>query len=143
MRGRARSINSKVAQGHSVHEHLFTKFANKVADWSGHPATFAGAVCLVSVWGITGPFFGFSETWQLIINTGTTIITFLMVFILQNSQIRDNRAIQAKLDELILSSHAQNNFVGIENLEEEELRELSQKLAEQAKRLAGAADGSS
>lgn len=141
-KGHARRGNAEVVQSHSAGEHLFTKFANKVADWSGHPATFAGAVLLVFIWGFAGPFFGFSETWQLVINTGTTIITFLMVFILQNSQIRDNRAIQAKLDELILSSHAQNNFVGIENLEEEELRDLSRKLEQQAKRLAGAADGS-
>lgn len=119
---------------------VFTKFATRFADWAGHPTAFVGAVALVLIWGTSGPLFGFSETWQLVINTGTTIITFLMVFILQNSQTREGRALQAKLDELILSSHAQNKFVGIEDLEEEELRELSRKLASQARRLAGAAE---
>lgn len=78
------------------------------------------------------PFFGYSETWQLVINTTTTIITFLMVFVLQNSQNRDGKALQAKLDELILTSQAANKFVGIEKLEEGELREMSKTLAEKA-----------
>jgi low affinity Fe/Cu permease len=81
------------------------------------------AVALVVIWAASGPFFGYSESWQLVINTGTTIITFLMVFVLQNSQNRDGKALQAKLDELILSSQAHNKFVGIEKLSEDELRE--------------------
>lgn len=76
----------------------FSKFANVIAEWSGQPVTFVLAVVLVLVWAITGPLFGYSETWQLVINTGTTIITFLMVFVLQNSQNRDGKALQAKLD---------------------------------------------
>jgi low affinity Fe/Cu permease len=103
-----------------------------IADLSGRPATFVLAVVLVVAWGITGPVFHYSETWQLVINTGTTIITFLMVFVLQNSQNRDGKALQMKLDELILTSQAQNKFVGIEKLDEESLREMSKSLAEKA-----------
>lgn len=111
---------------------FFSKFATAIADLSGRPATFVAAVALVLAWAVSGPFFGYSETWQLVINTGTTIITFLMVFVLQNSQNRDGKALQAKLDELILSSQAHNKFVGIEKLDERELREMSLKLAEKA-----------
>ena len=85
---------------------FFSKFATVIADLSGKPATFVGAVALVLVWAGSGPFFGYSETWQFVINTSTTIITFLMVFVLQNSQNRDGKALQAKLDELILTSQA-------------------------------------
>jgi low affinity Fe/Cu permease len=111
---------------------FFSKFATTIADWSGRPVAFASAVALVIIWGASGPFFDYSETWQLVINTGTTIITFLMVFVLQNSQNRDGRALQAKLDELILTSQAQNKFVGIEKLDERQLREMSERLAEKA-----------
>ena len=107
---------------------------------SGRPATFALAVGMVVVWAISGPFFGFSETWQLVINTSTTIVTFLMVFVLQNSQNRDGKALQAKIDELILTSKAQNKFVGIEKLDEDEIREVSQALAEKAEALDDMAD---
>lgn len=110
----------------------FSKFASTIADLSGKPATFVLAVVLVLAWAVSGPFFDYSETWQLVINTSTTIVTFLMVFVLQNSQNRDGKALQAKLDELILTSQAQNKFVGIEKLEERELREMSRKLAEKA-----------
>lgn len=112
---------------------FFSSFATLVADFSGKPFTFVAALALVLAWAISGPFFGYSETWQLVINTTTTIITFLMVFVLQNSQNRDGKAVQAKLDELILTSQAANKFVGIEKLEEEELREMSKTLAAQAK----------
>ena len=104
---------------------LFSKFAAKIADLSGKPATFVVAVALVVIWAVSGPFFDYSETWQLVINTSTTIVTFLMVFVLQNSQNRDGKALQAKLDELILSSHAQNKFVGIERLDEGEFRRIA------------------
>ncbi|TWD48555.1 low affinity Fe/Cu permease [Agrobacterium vitis] len=114
-------------------EKVFDSFAAKVSEWSGKPLTFTLAFALVVVWAISGPLFGFSEIWQLVINTGTTIVTFLMVFLLQNSQNRDNHAIQTKLDELILSSHAANRFVGIEKLDEKELRHLSMLLAQYAK----------
>ncbi|NKL41867.1 low affinity iron permease family protein [Rhizobium leguminosarum bv. viciae] len=111
---------------------VFSKFATNIADLSGRPGTFVVAVTLVIGWAVLGPFFGYSETWQLVINTSTTIITFLMVFVLQNSQNRDGKALQAKLDELILTSQAQNKFVGIEKLGEQELRRKSKTLAEKA-----------
>ena len=119
---------------------FFASFANNVAQWSGQPFAFVLAVALVLVWALSGPFFGFSETWQLVINTGTTIITFLMVFVLQNSQNRDGKALQAKLDELILTSHAANRFIGIEKLSEEELRKLSDALAKKAASIDDRAD---
>ncbi len=112
---------------------IFSKFATAVSAAMGKPVTFVSAVALVLVWAISGPFFGFSEVWQLVINTGTTIITFLMIFVLQNSQNRDSEALQAKLDELILTSRdAQNRFIGIERLDEDELRQLRRLLDEKA-----------
>ena len=111
---------------------FFSIFANAVADWSGKPVTFVVAFILVLAWAVTGPIFNYSETWQLVINTSTTIVTFLMVFVLQNSQNRDGKALQAKLDELILSSKASNKFVGAEKLSEEELRKMSDKLEKDA-----------
>ena len=87
---------------------LFGRFAEAVARATGKPLTFMLSVVLIVIWAVTGPFFGFSDTWQLVINTGTTIVTFLMVFLIQNTQNRDGAAIQAKLDELIRASAAQN-----------------------------------
>ncbi|WP_416796855.1 low affinity iron permease family protein [Ciceribacter azotifigens] len=113
---------------------IFARFATAVSEWTGRPAVFALALASIVAWGLTGPVFDFSETWQLVVNTGTTIITFLMVFVLQNAQSRDTRAIQTKLDELILSSKAENRFIGIENLDEEELKRLNALLGEAAKR---------
>ncbi len=112
--------------------HIFTRFATATSEWTGKPVTFVLAVVLVVAWAITGPLFDFSETWQLVINTGTTIVTFLMVFVLQNAQSRDTRAIQAKLDELILTSHAENRFIGIEHLDEEDLKHLDRLVAKAA-----------
>lgn len=104
---------------------IFTTFANMIAHWAGKPAAFAIAAAVIVVWGFSGPLFGFSDTWQLIINTGTTIVTFLMVFLIQNSQNRDGAAIQSKLDELIRTvDGARNEFIGIEHLTEEELEEI-------------------
>src|ERR1700754_3660540 len=119
---------------------VFSRFSSTIAAASGNPLTFAAAVALILVWAISGPFFGYSETWQLVVNTATTIVTFLMVFVLQNSQNRDGKALQAKLDELILSSQAQNKFVGIEKLDEESLRKMSKTLAEKAECVAEVAD---
>ena len=85
------------------------------------------------VWAVTGPLFGFSDTWQLVINTGTTIVTFLMVFLIQNSQNRDSAAIQVKLDELIRVSAARNSLVGIEHLTDEELQDIREKCEKRAK----------
>ncbi|MBY3446490.1 low affinity iron permease family protein [Rhizobium laguerreae] len=113
-------------------KHLFARFATKASEWAGKPVTFILALTVVVIWASLGPFFDYSETWQLIINTGTTIITFLMVFVLQNAQTRDTRAIQAKLNEIILTSHAENRFIGIENLDEEELKRLNELVAKVA-----------
>ena len=113
---------------------LFSKFASHASHAMGRPVAFVSAVALVLVWAISGPLFGFSEVWQLVINTGTTIITFLMIFLLQNTQNRDSEALQTKLDELILTSRsAQNRFIGIERLDEEELLELRKLLDEKAR----------
>jgi low affinity Fe/Cu permease len=106
-------------------EKTFTRFANAVSRAAGRPLTFV--VCCVSIiiWGATGPLFGFSDSWQLVVNTTTTIITFLMVFLIQNTQNRDGAAIQAKLDELLRAvSDARNDFIGIEHLTERELAEI-------------------
>ena len=94
---------------------------------------FALALGTVIVWAISGPFFGFSDTWQLVINTGTTIVTFLMVFLIQNSQNRDSAAIQVKLDELIRVSKANNAFMGLEHLTDEELEDIEGKNEGRAK----------
>ena len=105
----------------------FSEWAAKVAHATGRPLTFLVSVAVVVLWALSGPFFGFSDTWQLIINTGTTVITFPMVFLIQNTQNRDGAAIQTKLDELIRASAAQNLYIGIEHLTEEELEELRKK----------------
>jgi low affinity Fe/Cu permease len=115
-------------------ERKFTRAANAVAYITGLPLTFAVCVAVVVGWAVSGPLFGFSDTWQLIINTGTTIITFLMVFLIQNTQNRDGAAIQAKLDELIRVGSGQNHFIGIEHLTETEVEEIRRKCEEAAKR---------
>ena len=103
----------------------FDRFAKWTSRASGHPATFAAAVLVVAGWAITGPIFGFSNTWQLVINTGTTIITFLMVFLIQNTQTRDGIAVQLKLDELIRATEgAHNEFLDLEELAEEDLARI-------------------
>jgi low affinity Fe/Cu permease len=117
---------------------IFTDLASHVAHATGKPITFLLCVLTILIWAASGPYFGFSDTWQLIINTGTTIVTFLMVFLIQNTQNRDGAAIQAKLDELIRTSAAQNVYIGIERLTEEELDEIRHKCEERAK--AGFAD---
>ena len=102
----------------------FTRFATFVARTTGRPLTFVLCVSIIAVWAVSGPVFHFSDTWQLVINTGTTIITFLQVFLIQNTQNRDGAAIQAKLDELIRVGAARNRYIGIEDLTEEELTSL-------------------
>jgi low affinity Fe/Cu permease len=104
--------------------HAFTAFANHVSRYTGRPLTFVVCIGLVTIWGLSGPVFHYSDTWQLVINTSTTIITFLMVFLIQNTQNRDNAAIQAKLDELIRVTSAENGFIGIEKLTDVELERI-------------------
>lgn len=109
---------------------FFERFSAKVAFATGQPQAFILATLVIIVWAVTGPLFNWSNTWQLVINTGTTIVTFLMVFLIQNAQNRDGSAIQAKLDEIIRSSHARNQFIGIEHLTVAELIALTAKLEE-------------
>jgi low affinity Fe/Cu permease len=115
----------------------FTQFAKKASQLSGRPAAFALAAGTIVVWAITGPIFGFNETWQLVINTGTTIVTFLMVFLVQNTQNRDTAALHIKLDELIrVTKGAHNALLDLEELDQEELdmfRAKYEKLASSAR----------
>src|SRR5271167_3084880 len=111
----------------------FTAASNAVSRGAGSPVTFAASCLVVVAWAVTGPFFHYSDTWQLVINTGTTIVTFLMVFLIQNSQNRDNAALQVKLNELIRVSSAHNSFVGIEHLTDDELGEMRNKCELRAK----------
>jgi low affinity Fe/Cu permease len=116
---------------------LFTRFAKTTASAAGRPSTFILAVAVILVWAVTGPLFGFSDTWQLVINTGTTIITFLMVFLIQNTQNRDTQAIQLKLDELIHAiKGARDEMMDVEDLDDRDLesrRAEMVKIAEEAK----------
>lgn len=118
----------------------FRRFAHRVSISVGAPWAFALALAIVAVWALTGPVFGYSDTWQLVINTGTTVITFLMVFVIQNTQNRESQVIQLKLDELIRAvEQARNELVDMEDLSDEELHrlqrqfELLRKSAEQAR----------
>jgi low affinity Fe/Cu permease len=106
----------------------YSSFAKSASHFCGRPRTFALAVAVIAIWIVTGPIFGFSDTWQLVINTGTTIITFLMVFLIQNTQNRDTEAIQIKLDELIRATNgAHNALLDLEELEEETLDTFRKK----------------
>lgn len=115
------------------HRRVFASIANKASQAAGRASTFVLACAVIVIWAVTGPLFRFSDTWQLVINTGTTIVTFLMVFLIQNSQNRDSAAIQVKLDELIRTGAVQNSFVGIEHLSADELEELRARCEERAK----------
>ncbi|WP_242128064.1 low affinity iron permease family protein [Sphingobium sp. Sx8-8] len=119
-------------------DRIFTFIATRIAAAAGQPITFALALGIILIWGITGPMFGYSDTWQLIINTGTTIITFLMVFLIQNSQNRDAAAMQAKLDEVIRAlDSAREQFIGIEHRTAKEVEDIRAAL----EREVGSADG--
>jgi low affinity Fe/Cu permease len=115
---------------------IFSHISSAIAHQTGRPIAFLVSTLLIFVWLITGPFFHYSDTWQLVVNTVTTVITFLMVFIIQNTQNRDGAAIQAKLDELIRTSAAQNQFIGIEQLTAEEIEEYRVHCESLAKRAA-------
>jgi low affinity Fe/Cu permease len=110
-----------------VHD-WFNTLAKKVSGWVGSPISFGLALAIIVVWGVTGPLFGFSDTWQLVINTGTTIVTFLMVFLIQNTQNRDARAIHLKLDEVIRSIEgARNDLIDLEDVPDDVLNRLQQE----------------
>ncbi|ANV27498.1 low affinity iron permease family protein [Agrobacterium pusense] len=108
---------------------FFTRFASRIAFFSGSPSAFVVALATVLIWGVSGHLFDFSEVWQLVINTGTTIVTFLMIFLVQNSQNRDSAAMEAKLDELLRAvEQARADFIGIEHLTEDEIEEIRTRL---------------
>lgn len=130
---RKRIVVGAASDGGRVIAKVFSNAAKATAREAGRPWVFALAGGTVIVWALTGPIFNFSDTWQLVINTGTTIVTFLMVFLIQNSQNRDSAAIQVKLDELIRVSEAHNSFVGLERLTDEELRTVSENCGVRAK----------
>src|SRR6187455_2273616 len=113
----------------------FTRCAKRTATLTGRPATFLAAVSVIVVWAITGPLFGYSDTWQLVINTGTTIVTFLMVFLIQSTQNRDAEAVQVKLDEIIRAiGNAKNELLDLEELEEKDLDEIRQTYTDMAQK---------
>lgn len=109
---------------------LFRRMANKISTWTGSAWAFLLALSVVVVWATTGPAFDFSATWQLVINTGTTIVTFLMVFLIQNTQNRDGKAMQLKLDELIRTTSARDSFMDLEDMTDEELSALDKEFRE-------------
>ena len=122
---------------------VFHSMSKKIADAMGTPAAFCGAILILAVWAAYGPLAGFSDTWQLIINTGTTIITFLMVFIIQNTQNRDSVALHLKLDELLRAlKGARDSFIDLEKLSDEELDRLQKQFEQARQKRAGGADGS-
>jgi low affinity Fe/Cu permease len=118
---------------------VFSRFASKVATWAGQPTGFVLAVALILIWAAVGPFFGFSELWQLAVNTGTTIVTFLMVFVIQNSQNRDTQALQIKIDELIRATEgADDSLIDLERMSAAEIAILHKRycaIAERVKEL--------
>jgi low affinity Fe/Cu permease len=126
------SKKAEPQEGGGGFSRIFGDVANKTSQAAGRASAFMIAAAVVLVWAITGPLFQYSDTWQLVINTGTTIVTFLMVFLIQNSQNRDSAAIQVKLDELIRVSTAHNSFVGIEHLTDDELEDIRTKCERRA-----------
>ena len=115
-------------------DRIFTMIAARVSGWAGQPIAFILALATIAAWGITGPLFRYSDTWQLVINTSTTIVTFLMVFLIQNAQNRDAAAMQAKLDELLRAvDKAREQFIGIEHLTDEQIELVRAALEKHAK----------
>jgi low affinity Fe/Cu permease len=130
------TINSARQNNHAIWHGIFSRMAGGAAHLAGHPLAFSTAVLLVAAWALTGPLFGYSDTWQLVINTSTTIVTFLMVFLIQNTQNRDTLAVQLKLAELIMAvKEAEDQLATVEDLSEEELEAMHddyRRRAEQA-----------
>jgi low affinity Fe/Cu permease len=115
-------------------DRMFTAVAGRVAAVAGQPLAFIAALSIILLWSLSGPLFGFSDTWQLVINTATTIVTFLMVFLIQNSQNRDAAAMQAKLDELIRAiAEARSQFIGIEHLPDKDIIRIRDELEEECR----------
>jgi low affinity Fe/Cu permease len=125
----------------SAQPSLFRRFAEATSRHTGRPAAFLLAVAVVAVWALSGPLFHYGDTWQLVINTGTTIVTFLMVFLIQNTQNRDSAALQIKLDELIRATEARNSLLDLENADEETLERLRSAYRKLAHRRQGEAAG--
>jgi low affinity Fe/Cu permease len=131
------TTSTSYAASHSPLLTAFDRFASGVTRWAGSPTAFCAALLVIVAWAATGPLFGFSENWQLVINTGTTIVTFLMVFLIQQSQNKDSVALHLKLNELLAANRqASNRMIGIEGLDEQDLREVASfymRLSERAK----------
>ncbi|MEA2876724.1 MAG: hypothetical protein QOF14_1920 [Hyphomicrobiales bacterium] len=122
----------KAGNGHASSE-WFSRFARAASQFCGKPVVFLAALAIVLIWGATGPIFHYSDTWQLVINTGTTIITFLMVFLIQNTQNRDSLALQLKLSELVIAvKGAKNQIANIEDATEEELEAIQREIKRRA-----------
>ncbi len=130
----SKNLQKCIENGPYATNDVFRRIANRTSHGVGSPWAFIAAVVVIVTWGITGPLFHYSDTWQLVINTGTTIVTFLMVFLIQNTQNRDSHALHLKLDELIRSnSAARNRLMGLENLTDGELAELQSEFESLAK----------
>lgn len=133
---------TNIAAGNS--RSVFTRLSQATAHWAGKPQTFFVALAIIVVWAASGPFFGFNDTWQLVINTSTTIVTFLMVFIIQNSQNRDTAAMQIKLDELINKLEgAREELLDLEELDEDKLEEMRAEFEEMARKARAARENRS
>lgn len=129
-----KNLTKAVDRGPYASNEVFRRIANRTSHGVGSPWAFVGAVFVIVMWGVTGPLFHYSDTWQLVINTSTTIITFLMVFLIQNTQNRDSHALHLKLDELIRSNRsARNRLMGLEKLTDAELGDLQTEFEELAK----------
>jgi len=128
------------AQEHGPVDRFFTLCAARISTVAGQPIAFVLALSLIIVWGLTGPLFHYSDTWQLVVNTATTIVTFLMVFLIQNSQNRDAAAMQAKLDEMLRAiDKAREQFIGIEHLTDRQIEEIRTRLERETGREEGKA----
>jgi low affinity Fe/Cu permease len=123
-------------------EHAFSRFAERVSTWTGRPSMFVLASAVVVLWALCGPVFHYSDTWQLVINTGTTIVTFLMVFVIQNSQNRDTMAIHSKLDEIVRAlDKASNHLIGLEHKSDAEIEAIRDAIEQECRIGEGEGEG--